>query len=271
MSSYPTPSDIQRWYPEKWSEIAGNRDMVNLWRDFILHGPCNTLFTGPTRSGKTRTISLGLCALACTNRTETLDPCGSCAACRVTDQGRTNHVFLHSQGVNSEYSFHPIDCETVTPDDLENLYLDSKLYSNKTLIHLDEIAALRRRNLEGRLLKMVDESHAVWIASAISLKATTGRRKGQWVERLSKEMRARFPIKVGTSHPHPDDLPLWIEDRCRAWNISIADKEHTIPAMINKTECRVGFITHLFAAAASRSDRTISPELVSNFKFDVVD
>ena len=74
MSWSPSPSWIQRWFPERWSEIAGNSKMIQVWKNFLVNGPCNALFTGPNRSGKTRTISLGIRALVCTNRTPSLDP-----------------------------------------------------------------------------------------------------------------------------------------------------------------------------------------------------
>ena len=74
MSSSPSPSWIQRWSPSRWTEIVGNAAMIQVWLNFIANGPCNALFTGPSRTGKTRTISLGTRALVCTNRTATHDP-----------------------------------------------------------------------------------------------------------------------------------------------------------------------------------------------------
>jgi hypothetical protein len=271
MSPFPTPSDIQCWYPERWSEIIGNKAIVEKWKEFIQHGPCNTLFTGPSRTGKTRTISLGLCALACTNRTETLDPCGSCQACKVTHRAKAAFAGIYSKAFGNKYSFVQLDCERVSAEELENLHQMIELESSESIIYLDEVAALGRRNLERRLLKMVDESRAIWIASAIRLKRAEGPKKGQWIEQLSEEMLARFPMKLGTSYPHPDDLGPWIEGRCQAWNISIADKELTIRELINRTDRRVGILLHVFVAAATRPDRTISPELVSSFKFEAED
>jgi len=271
MSGFPTSSEIQSWFPQRWSEIAGNRELVAVWKEFILNGPSNTLFTGPSRTGKTRTIQLGLCALACTNRTETLDPCGSCKACKITFQGRTDHGWLFSSLAGSEYSFFPVDCGRVTVDQLENLDDHIDLESNKSIIYLDEIAAIKERKLERHLRKVVDESPAIWFGSAISLKRKRSRKTGKIVEKISEEMMLRFPTKVGTSFPHPVDLEAWLEDRCRAWNISIADKEQTIPEMISRAKYRVGVLLHLFTNAAMRSDRTISLELVRNHNFSAKD
>ena len=148
---------------------------------------------------------------------------------------------------------------------------DHELESDRTIVYLDEVGALRRRRLEGKLLKAIDESHAIWLASAITLKRTRGKRKGEWKERLSKEMRGRFPLKVGTAHPDPQDLYEWIVARSLEWNITIVEPETTIPAMIRRTRCRVGYLIHMFAVAATRSDRTIRPDDVSRFNLDSVD
>ena len=53
----PSPSWIHKWYPSRWSEIVGNAAMIQVWLNFIANGPCNALFTGPSRTGKTRTIT----------------------------------------------------------------------------------------------------------------------------------------------------------------------------------------------------------------------
>lgn len=271
MSWSPSPSWIQRWFPKRWKEIAGNAAMIQAWLNFLANGPCNALFTGPNRSGKTRTISLGIRAMVCTSRTPSFDPCGQCASCKAVPEGRAPHNGIFAALSGSEYSFHPIDCENVTVEELEALQYDGELDSDKVIVYLDEVGALRRRRLEGKLLKLVDETPAIWIASAITLKRTQGKRKGEWTERLSKEMRGRFPIKVGTALPHPDDLYQWILARTQEWNITILEEEVTVPAMIERSTRRVGYLIHMFTEAATRTERTISSEDVARFNLDSAD
>ena len=271
MKNFPTPQQIRRWFPGCWTEIAGNSKVVETWKNFIANGLCNALFTGPSRSGKTRSISLGIRALLCPNRTELLSPCGKCAACKATAEGRTVHAGVFTAITGSEYSFYPVDCETVTADELDSLHAEVEAENETTIIYLDEVAALRRRRLEGRLLKVIDESEAIWIASAISLKRKKGSRKGEWTERLSKEMKGRFAIKVGTSLPHPDDFRIWIEAIARDWEIRIIDPETTIPLMVKRSRCRVGYVVNMFSAAATRNDRAIGPNDVKGFNLDTED
>lgn len=156
-------------------------------------------------------------------------------------------------------------------DELEALRRDGGLDRENTVVYLDEVAALRPRRFEGRLLKLIDESPAIWIASAITLKRKKGSRKGEWKDRLSTEMKGRFAVKVGTSLPHPDDLHRWIEDRCQDWNITIHDSETTIPEMVERTQNRVGYVIHMLAFAASRDDRTLRKDDVAKFNLDAPD
>lgn len=271
MNGYPNPADFQRWNPDNWSEIVGNSEMVETWKNFIQNGPCNALFTGPSRSGKTRVISLGIRSLLCPNRTVSLDPCGKCDACKMLEDGNTVHAGVFSALTGSEYDFYPIDCEKVTGAELDDLYKEVCIEKENTIIYLDEVAALKRRRLEGTLLKWVDESKAIWIASAISLKRKKGKQKGEWKEKMSKEMRGRFSIKVGTSNPHPDDLEDWIKERSEVWGITIIDPESTIPEMVARTRCRVGYVMNIFTWASTKTNRTIDPVEFEKFNFDVTD
>jgi hypothetical protein len=84
-------------------------------------------------------------------------------------------------------------------------------------------------------------------------------------------MKGRFAIKVGTSLPHPDDLCTWIEERSRAWQIRIIDPETTIPLMVKRSRCRVGYVVNMFSAAATRNDRSIGPNDVKGFNLDTED
>ena len=271
MSFSPSPDWIQRWFPAKWSEIAGNSAIVQHWKNMIENGTCNSLITGPNRTGKTRLITLGVRALLCTDRKPNLDPCGQCQTCHLLDEARGPHSGLFSSLTGTEYEYYPIDCETVTAERLDDLVTDGRLHSKKTIVWLDEVAVLRSRKLEGRLLKLIDESEATWIASAITVQRKKGSRKGQWTERLSREMRGRFPIKVGTSVPHPDDLCSWIEERCSEWNITIHDPQETLPIIADRTDQRVGYVLHMLVYAATKSDRSLNPAEARGFNLDSAD
>ena len=264
MNDPPTSRDIQRWYPQRWREIPGNSEMIRTWWNFITYGISNALFTGPNRTGKTRTISLGIKALLCTNRTETLDPCRGCPTCRLVQEGRFSHTGLFRALCRSEYEFHPIDCENVTKEHLQSLWEVIDVESDRSVIYLDEVAALGRRGLEPYILKPIDESRAVWIASAITVRIRNRRGKVRCTEGLSIPMLGRFGIKVGTSLPSVVELTSWITDRCHDWKIDIVEPDQTIPLMAKRTGNRVGYVIHFLAAAAARG-RKIDPDMVAGF------
>lgn len=171
----------------------------------------------------------------------------------------------------SDYEFHPVDCERITSEEVDQLLLDANLQSEKTLIYMDEIAVLRGRRLEGRLLKAIDETQATWVASAISLKKKKGKRKGEWTERLSPEMKGRFGLKIGTSNPHPDDLAKWIVNRGMEWNIHISTPDATIGLLVERSHQRVGYVLHVLAEAAGKKGRTLTLDDVYDFNFDTLD
>jgi hypothetical protein len=45
----PSPRELQRWYPQSFTEIAGNKLLVQTLHDFTERGPANLLVTGPTK------------------------------------------------------------------------------------------------------------------------------------------------------------------------------------------------------------------------------
>jgi hypothetical protein len=59
--------------------------------------------------------------------------------------------------------------------------------------------------------------------------------------------------------------------RSREWNITILEENVTIPAMIKRTQLRVGYLIHIFAWAATKSDRTIGLDDVNGFNLDSTD
>lgn len=271
MSTPLSPREIQRWYPSQWDQIVGNSALITAWLSMIANGPCNTLFTGPHRSGKTRVISLGIRALLCPNRTPTLDPCGACPSCQAMREARNAHTGLFSVMTDSGYSFVPVDCQTVTPDDLRKILQESNLEDMRTVIYLDEVAALGRRGIEETLLKPIDESPCIWIASAITVNKPT--RKGQSkvrIDGLSAPMQARFAVKVGTALPTDRALSRWIEERCRDWEIAVEKPEIVIPALMKGSGHRVGYVVLALADAAARG-RRLTPAQITAFNFGAPD
>ena len=77
-----------------------------------------------------------------------------------------------------------------------------------------------KRGLEPLLLKPIDESRVIWLASAIKVKRIVTKEKGRKRDDpnvLSLPMQGRFGVKVGTMFPSDAELTQWIKDRCKDW------------------------------------------------------
>lgn len=266
MSTPLTPRDIQRWYPSRWDQIAGNSAMIATWWDMLQNGPCNTLFTGPHRTGKTRTISLGVESLLCPYRTKALDPCGVCPSCKAVKEARKAHTGLYSVMTESGYSFVPIDCQTVNPEELREVLRNADLENLRTVIYLDEVAALGRRGIETSLLKPIDESPCIWIASAITVNKSARKGQAARVDGLSTPMQARFAVKIGTALPTVRELTQWVKDRCKEWEITIEQPDLVLPTLLKGSGHRVGYVVLALADAAARG-RRLTPDQISRFNF----
>jgi hypothetical protein len=170
----------------------------------------------------------------------------------------------------SDYSYVPIDCGTVSREKLLGLRQEVDLESRKTVVYLDELAALHERDLESTLLKAIDESQATWIGSTIATrKKVRNRRTGKRPE-LSIPMLGRFGCKVGSSSPSASELSEWILSRCKEWGIEILDPSRTLPIVMERTNHRVGYVLHFLADAASRGYK-LTPEQAEEFNVGPAD
>ncbi len=114
MSTPPKPRAIEIWYPSKWSEIVGNRDIKVRWKNMIQRGPMNTVISGPNGSGKTRMSLLGLRSMLCRHRINDLDPCGQCDTCRNSGGRMSSLSGLFVAIHDAACCVHMIDCHTWT-------------------------------------------------------------------------------------------------------------------------------------------------------------
>src|SRR4051812_27839148 len=103
--------DIERWIPERWDQIGGNRKLKRYFLDMIwcirLEGHrsgFNLIVEGPSRTGKTSTISFGIKCLGCLNLDfATMNACGVCHNCTMKthlygNDGWENYVDFLPEG-----------------------------------------------------------------------------------------------------------------------------------------------------------------------------
>jgi hypothetical protein len=173
---------------------------------------------------------------------------------------------LFSATTGSRYSFVPVDCQTITPEELRKTLKDTDMESVETVIYLDEVAALGRRGIETSLLKPIDESPCSWIGSSVTANKPAKKGQAARVDGLSTQMQARFGVKVGTALPTAKELTHWMERRCREWEITIEEPELVLPALVKRSGHRVGYVIQAIADAAARG-RQLTPDQIRRFNF----
>lgn len=264
--SRPNPREVQRWFPSKWNEIAGNAKVKSRLQGMLQTGLCNVIITGPSRTGKTRLTSLLIRAACCPHRDQLMNPCGRCRTCLDVGEGRFAHYGAFRNAFESDFGFLVVDCENVSKDELLAIKNDVDLSNPKTIVLYDEVSALGRRGLDDCLKKIVDESYATSIFTAVSVKKRLWQGRREKVEGLSYQILGRF-LKEGTSFPGTVELTNWIIQRCVDWEIELVDAGTVIPVIIKRTGSRVGFVMHFLAAAAANG-RRLDLELARTLHLD---
>lgn len=266
MSTRPAPGAIAKWFPTKWSEIVGNHETKDHWRNMIQRGPMNTVISGPNGTGKTRMCLLGLRSMLCKHRIDDLDPCGQCDTCRNSSGRMASISGLFVAIHDAACCVHVIDCNTVTPGELRELSRDSSIEDPKTIVYLDEINALVRREVFNEIKNACDQSPASWIGTAVSLKPKKVKGRRQPIVHWPPEMNRRFARRIGTVLPNEVNLRAWIHERCREWEINL-ENEQVVLDIVRRSKSRVRHVLEMLGIGASNPGRTLAESDIRSFNF----
>ena len=258
--------DIERWYPQKWDQVVGNRKLVEHYKRALrdlgdgtvtVKGP-STLILGPSNSGKTGLTKLFVQSLMCQNRDPvTLNPCGAkdCKWCEFNTTRRllTNLETFHANGI---IHFVPVDCMRVRPDELDERVKDIEWCEGVGVVYLDEVHGLHRPGspLERKLLIPIRNTSLTWIASSTTM--------GD----LVPEFLNRFPDKIKTELPTRDELVEWLADRCESWNIEWDDAA-TLVLLAQRANRIPGLALQVLVQADMRTPRCVTRKLVEEHVF----
>lgn len=217
-------NDLQRWSPNSWEEIAGNRfakralkALARRLRHLSTAGELTSqprlaiLLTGRSRSGKTAMVKLLLRCLVCKDfNCQTGEPCrADCSACRQHPEVRDYKGHFALVDVPADIvpvHVHHIDCTTMlTPlelraqlDDLQ----DAMTYQGLQVVYLDEVHRLAKRGMDELLLKRIEDQPYLWILSTA---------KPDNLE----DMLLNRVVTIRTELPLKDELDRWLVDRCK--------------------------------------------------------
>ncbi len=140
--------DIERWKPERWDQIVGNQELKEYFWDMIWcirkeghRSGFNLLLTGPSRGGKTSSITFGIKCLWCLDfDLETMNPCGRCTNCSMKvhlygNDGWEDYIDLlepEEKPTPIRFNYLPLDCTRLTESELGRI-LDRVDVDDRTL------------------------------------------------------------------------------------------------------------------------------------------
>lgn len=261
------------WRPSKWEDFAGNYRIVEYWKQMVhsvrfcgARQGFNALMIGESGSGKTATTEFGLMCLGCLNLdSDTLNPCGSCAACK-DKYHKHGHCdwrdfinFVVEDEIKTPVHLHymAVDCPRLTSVDLGKLLQELKDGDGFTqIISLDEIHTLVRSNLDDKLLKSMEVYPAIWIGMSACINNTRGGRQP-----LEQMLINRFHYVLPTERPTDYDFKMWCLTMSETFGVSI-ENERTLDEMVIETNRVMRRALHILTIAQNTSDRVLTKELI---------
>lgn len=279
------PDDLERFQPVSFDDIVGNDELKEYFRDLIycvrVRGHIsgfNLIATGPSRDGKTATITLGVKALLCCNlNLETMTPCNRCVNCTAKyhlygNDGWNNSVDLFGDDEHDpmpvRFHYFPVDCTQVDSKDIDDLLGKLRLDDgNLKIVYLDEVHRLSRRWMDERLLKPLEMYHAIWLASSAAITKTDGDDD----QKLDKMFQNRFSYRIKTQRPTPQQMFSWLVARCRQFEITVEDVRTTLPRLIDRSNQSPGLALQVLNKAHKTRQRRLSKRMVEEHVFDLDD
>jgi hypothetical protein len=260
--------DILRWIPSTWDLFVGNRRLNRFLKRLLLAirqhvqdgrvrelNKLCFLLTGPSRSGKTATISFFVRCVVCQLLDmETLNPCdGRCEACRERPEfygDRGILTILRNPQQTVRVHFQVIDATMIGgPQDLRDKVLELREFDGIRIVYVDEVHRLVRREMDEILLKAIEQKGFIWIFST----AKPENLEDMFLNRL---------IKLSTELPEAGELEQWIADRCDEWRINWYPD--AVMRVVEKSNRVVGTALHALALAALNPEEGLTLDLVEN-------
>ena len=219
-----SPIDPIHFLPKSWDDVCGCHEVKAHFRDLITavrvqkqRSGWNTLLGGVSRSGKTSITRFTIDALTCMKfNPETLAPCGSCDMCR----GRL-HSYPHHVGYElyETFKYYHVDCASLSPVALDEILSFTYRDYDKllTIVYLDEIHHLAK-GIDQRLLKPLEDDRVIWIGTSAYIADDDRPVK---FKALDKMFLNRFPDKLRTTLPSPEEFYTFLYDRCLESQIGV--------------------------------------------------
>ncbi len=277
--------DFERFQPHCWDDITGNEAIVEHLKSMLIgirvnrdFTGWNTLITGPSRSGKTALIKWFIRCLLCLDLAdlENIYPCYKCMNCEndwdvFGSQEWENIIDLYSESVRTPIrcSIYIVNCACTNEKELDDIVNKVRVDDGMVkIIYLDEVHRLRRRNLDERLLKPLEDTKAIWLASSAYVKKD----HVDDSSKLDPMFQNRFSFRLITSPPNVAKLTQWLGKRCIEANIGVEEPtKETLTIVARRSNCIPGLALQVLNRAVKSRGRTLTKQLAEEFCFSLDD
>jgi len=274
--------DVERWQPGRWDQILGNHNLKEYFWDLIWcvrkerhRSGFNLLLTGPSRGGKTSGVRFGIKCLWCLKFDfETMNPCGTCDNCQMkidlfgTD-GWQSHMDYEPVGEDCKpvrFHYWPVDCTRISEGELDKILFRARVDDEDLkVIYLDEVHRLGRRFMDEKLLKPLEESRVIWIASSAYIK----KEEDEESRKLDKMFQNRFSFRMDTQKAPVDDFAVWLAGRCMDFGINCDDPKNVLTRLAERSNQIPGMALQVLNKAHKRRSKLLTLEMVDQHIFDV--
>jgi len=278
-----TNVDFERFRPRCWDDITGNEEIVEHLKSMLLgirvrrdFTGWNTLITGPSRSGKTSLIKWFIRCVLCLNLAdlENICPCYKCLNCEndwdtFGSQEWENIIDFISDTVKTPIrcSIYVVNCATTTERELDDIVGKVRVDDGMVkIVYLDEVHRLSRRNLDERLLKPLEDTKAIWLATSAYVKKD----KIDDSSKLDPMFQNRFSFRLTTSPPSVKKLAQWLAQRCIEANLKVDEPTKDILTIVaERSKCIPGLALQVLNRAVKSRDRMLTKKLAEEFCFSL--
>ena len=263
--------DVERWQPDRWDQVVGNHSLKEYFWNMLWcvakerhQSGFNLLLTGPSRGGKTSGVTFGIKCLWCQHFDfETMNPCGACPHCTMkihlfgTD-GWEEFMDYDPVGDNRKpvrFHYFPVDCTRVSEADLESILFRVRVDDQALkVVYLDEVHRLGRRFMDERLLKPLEDSRAIWIASSAYLK----KQEDEGARKLDKMFQNRFTFRIDTQKAPVEEFAVWLARRCEAFGITCDDPKRILIRLAERANQLPGMALQVLNKAHKRRSKLLN-------------
>ena len=166
------------------------------------------------------------------------------------------------------FHYFPVDCTRISEADLERILLTVRRDDDTLkVIYLDEVHRLGRRFMDEKLLKPLEESRAIWIASSAYVK----KEEDEGTKKLDKMFQNRFTFRIDTERASVGEFAIWLAQRCEDFGIKCDEPKVVLTRLAERSNQIPGMALQALNKAHKKRSKLLTLEMVEDHVFDLDD